>query len=879
MCGEYMGTTENKCDVLRDILQRCITTDADKTLCAVMECGIEGRADVDKVLADFDEIFAIAPQKIMCAAAMAGYRTVLEKQLEKNPDEYLRTICADAKEFQKFFSFDFREAETRSNELGATILMLDVLKEQNFGLYRSFMEQYHHERMLDYLSGRRLEEPERNMVREYLTGNRDISVLYPFAGQYYIHARTVYLLIDEYQNHCADKAFIRRCRVCMAICLADSVWAGDDAGEVTDVFYSFDMEKMDIAHQLKIFGSLLKQYPEYRNISDEALVRGAVACFDGYLRERREETLAAFSKGGAEGHFLGLRVMRENAGLNKQEILSYTADTSKRVKTELFDILSARTDWADDIKALLDSQKAVQKEMAARVISYWQQTQADTECNMELLQSVERHVDESLLEWAYQTPFCVVHRINGETAGEEYLKKILYCYASFSLCGISRDAQELAKELVPDEFAFYMNELFDKWVDTGAEPKKRWVIYASAIHGGEDIIERLKRQIKEWITESRGELAGEAVMAMSLNPSPRALLTVDDMSRKVKHKQVKKAAEKALDFAANQLGISRDALADRIVPSLGFDGSGQRTFDYGTRKFQVMLMPSLEIEVYDENGKKLKNLPKPAKSDDKGKAEQAYEEFKQMKKEMKTVASSQRQRMETALSTQREWCVDAWKQLFVDNPLMHPFAIGLIWGIYENGSLVQSFRYMEDGSFNTWNEEEYRLPDNAQIGMVHPIELSESQKAAWKQQLEDYEIVQPIEQLECRVYDINADENDKKSLMRFYGCVINERSLDTKMLSAGWTRGPAQDGGWFFTYYREETVLGIGSELRFSGRYIEMGSGNENVTLQEVRFYKLGTVVRAGNVYDEADEERALLLKDLPPRYFSDTVRRLAKKL
>lgn len=71
-----MGITENKCDVLRDILRRCIATDTDKTLCAVMECGIEGRADADKVLADFDEIFAIAPQKIM---------------------------CADAKEFQNFF--------------------------------------------------------------------------------------------------------------------------------------------------------------------------------------------------------------------------------------------------------------------------------------------------------------------------------------------------------------------------------------------------------------------------------------------------------------------------------------------------------------------------------------------------------------------------------------------------------------------------------------------------------------------------------------------------------------------------------------------------------------------------------------------------------
>ncbi len=61
--------------------------------------------------------------------------------------------------------------------------------------------------------------------------------------------------------------------------------------------------------------------------------------------------------------------------------------------------------------------------------------------------------------------------------------------------------------------------------------------------------------------------------------------------------------------------------------------------------------------------------------------------------------------------------------------------------------LGETFRYMEDGSFNTVDEEEYTLPDGGSIGLVHPIELTDQDLAAWKQQLEDYEITQSIDQL------------------------------------------------------------------------------------------------------------------------------------
>lgn len=99
------------------------------------------------------------------------------------------------------------------------------------------------------------------------------------------------------------------------------------------------------------------------------------------------------------------------------------------------------------------------------------------------------------------------------------------------------------------------------------------------------------------------------------------------------------------------MGIDMEELSDRIVPGLGFDIRGERVFDYGDRKFIVTLTPELILEVQDESGKKFKNLPAPGKKDDEAKATAASEEFKNLKKQLKTVANIQAIRLEMALSS------------------------------------------------------------------------------------------------------------------------------------------------------------------------------------------------------------------------------------
>ena len=88
-----------------------------------------------------------------------------------------------------------------------------------------------------------------------------------------------------------------------------------------------------------------------------------------------------------------------------------------------------------------------------------------------------------------------------------------------------------------------------------------------------------------------------------------------------------------------------------------------------------------------------------------------------------------------------------------------------------------------------------------------------------------------------------------------------------------------------YVFYREDVtervkaedglyiLKGTAAEMHFSGCYIAVE--NEEVTIENVRFYHPGTIEHGSYVYDEADNEKAIPLEKVPPRYFSEIVYQL----
>ncbi len=804
-----------------------------------------------------------------------------------------------------------------------SMVLAELIKKEKPSLYNKHYkenknkQEHMREEVIESLA-RSINEPEKTAVIHYLREGSSPAELYgmekQLAVQKYSYSYNNPWIINYGQTMGHDD-FYKRCLVFISI--------RKYYGTILRFFTTDGWKDFNEEHFLQLFGelsdaglSLDRQWQTAAGIEDsiyytevkQSFIAAVKDLFSSYLDTHEEECLDAFATGTAVSRTWAIDILGRRGDLYKKQILGFFGDSSKLVKEELLQFLSKHEEWMPDVAEKLASGKAAERELAASVLGY-----SKTDYTAELSAALEKeksskvagvirdalskkghvnaeeHIDtdsyvkelhkggkKRSLVWAYETPFIEVHM--RDTSGspdsenvvdEAYMQAILLAYSSMSVPGVNKEVLKLTEGLNQAELAQYVTELFDKWVLLGAEAKKKWVLYVAGIHGGAQIVDIMKHQIDEWAKNSRGAIAAEAVKALALNSSPTALLLVDGIARKYKYKQVRAAASKALEFAAEQLGLTTEELADRIVPDLGFNEQHERIFNYGERKFKVYITPALEIEIYDENDKKLKNIPAPGKRDDEVIAAESYAEFKQMKKQMKQTVANQKLRLEAALSTERKWQTDKWQALFVKNPIMHQFAISLIWGVYGgDGSLIATFRYMEDGSFNTEDEEEYQLPEHGTIGLIHPIEISAESKEKWEEQLSDYEITQSIEQLARPLFAMTEEEKQSDALERFGGAVLAAISLSGKLQTMGWYKGQAEDAGYYYYFYRDDSVSGIRASINFSGAYIGdsyMAAENEEVTVFDVEFCKKDT------------PKEKLLLGELPPKYFSEIVYQLTK--
>lgn len=601
----------------------------------------------------------------------------------------------------------------------------------------------------------------------------------------------------------------------------------------------------------------------------------------------------------------------------KDQLLSLTEESSKAIKKILVDSISPSSSWTEEIKEMLKAKKAAKREIALEIIAnqgaekysaelneamekeksdkvrdkiaqiLGQQAQTDDDDqpkNMDkIIDDLTKGSKSKKVDWLFKDEVTPVKDINGNAVDEKLLKALTAAYACMEKCGVNPVANEIAKGIDKASLEGFVNEVFGKWLDLGAQAKTKWVLYFVGIHGGNNIVKDLLHYIKEWGENSRGAIASEAVKALAFNGSPIAFINVDNISRKFKNKQVKSAAAEALREAAEQLGITTEELQDNIVPDLGFNEDRYREFDYGSRVFRVYISPALELEILNGD-KKVKSMPKPGANDDAEKANAAYNDFKELKKQLKTVVTNQKQRLEYVMMCDRKWSAEGWEKLFVKNPIMHSFAIGLIWGTYEDGKLVKSFRYMEDGSFTTSDEDEFTLPENAQIGLVHPIELSKEECGTWLEQLSDYEIVQPFKQLSRQVFTLADNEKGKDCIDRFHGCTMNSLSLISKMLKLGWYKGNAEDAGYFYYFVRNDITSrtknedgsfhaeGRSAMLVMSGASIvNYDFEGEEVTIEELIFFD----PNKEPYHWDKERKYHILTDNVDKRYFSEIIMQL----
>ncbi|WDB53515.1 WGR and DUF4132 domain-containing protein [Escherichia albertii] len=312
-------------------------------------------------------------------------------------------------------------------------------------------------------------------------------------------------------------------------------------------------------------------------------------------------------------------------------------------------------------------------------------------------------------------------------------------------------------------------DLYTAWEEAGAPAKENWAFTSLGILGNDDTARKLTPLIRAWPGESQHKRAVVGLDVLASIGSDIALMLLNGIAQKIKFKALQEHAGDKINTVAENRGLTMAELEDRLAPDLGLDINGSLILDFGPRKFTVGFDETLKPVVRDANGKVLKDLPKPKQSDDKTLATDAVNLFKQLKKDVRAIASQQITRLEQAMCQRRRWTTEQFRLFLVEHPLVRHLTRRLLWGVYnDENALITCFRVAEDSTYSDAQDQLFTLPAG-NIGIPHMLEIPPESAAAFRQIYIDYELLPPFQQLDRGSYHLADNERNVHELSRWDG--------------------------------------------------------------------------------------------------------------
>jgi hypothetical protein len=379
-------------------------------------------------------------------------------------------------------------------------------------------------------------------------------------------------------------------------------------------------------------------------------------------------------------------------------------------------------------------------------------------------------------------------------------------------------------------------KLFEGWMNAGAPSKEKWALLSLGHLGDDGVVTKLVPLIRAWPGESQHQRAVTGLEVLRAIGTDTALTALNGMALKLKFKALQDRARELMDLIATDRGLTREQLEDRIVPDLGLDADGGRVFDFGPRKFRFSLTADLAPGLLDEEGKALKELPKPGTKDDAAKAAEAAGAWKTLKAQLRDALKVQTIRLEDAMITGRSWSREEFESLLVRHPLMGLLVRRLVWaGLGADGATVCHFRINE--ARERTNHDGRAVPANGAVRVqtAHRLRMTPGQVASWRRAFDDRDLVPLFPQLERDVSAPAAAEAAGVSFVRPTGNVpgLRFRSI---LEERGWRRLMHDQGG-ITGFSRAYPSAGVTAIVAITEPLLIGGMGDDvQVSVEEVFF-------------------------------------------
>ena len=161
------------------------------------------------------------------------------------------------------------------------------------------------------------------------------------------------------------------------------------------------------------------------------------------------------------------------------------------------------------------------------------------------------------------------------------------------------------------------------------------MLAVAAACAGERAAAPIARYIKEWYG-TRVSQSKALVAMLAWIDHPNATQVMLAIGNRFRTKSIQEEATRQAEALADRKGWTLAELADRTMPTAGFDENGELELPYGPRTFKARLLPDFKIELFSPDGKKIASLPEPRQDDDAELAKSSKKALSAARKEIKS---------------------------------------------------------------------------------------------------------------------------------------------------------------------------------------------------------------------------------------------------
>lgn len=375
----------------------------------------------------------------------------------------------------------------------------------------------------------------------------------------------------------------------------------------------------------------------------------------------------------------------------------------------------------------------------------------------------------------------------------------------------------------------------------GSAVDSKGVLALAARVNGADAAQRIRPFLKDH--GGRTSQAKALIEVLAAIGTSAALQLVLSAANRSKQRSVQAHAAALIEDVAERNGWSAGQLADRTVPTGGFDSDGTQDVDLGEgRTYRLQFDAQDGIVILNADGREVKALPGPRIDAEKPQVDAAKKQLSNARKEVKQVFAAQTERLREAMFLERAWEPTEWEAFIAGHPIVGRIAARLVWqgvgeDVGEHGAVAATFRPLGDGSHSDATDGEVAPGAFAAIRLAHSSLLAPGDVAAWRGHLGDYAVAPPFDQFGRDLPVLAEAQQRERTIGDRQGWMIETFKLRGMAAKLGYQRGPAEDGGWFMTYVKTYREAGLVAEIEFSGS--PLPEENRSAALHSLGFRKL----------------------------------------